>query len=149
MTEKREIEINGIKFEVETRKMRKIESYKVGDPVKILIKKYNDEWETYTGIIVDFIAFQNLPTIVIAYIELGYNSNDIHFIDVNEKNENVEIAPLPKHETRIRKADFLLKLNKSIEEKKEKIKALEYIKDIFLDHLDKYYKDIEEDKCKE
>lgn len=53
---KRIIEINGIKLEVDLRSARRIDEFKVGDTVKVLDRR-NDKNEMRTGVITDFANF--------------------------------------------------------------------------------------------
>ena len=41
---KRIVEIDGVKIEVDLRKAKRVDSFQVGDNVKILEKKYNDDY---------------------------------------------------------------------------------------------------------
>ena len=66
------IEINGVKLEVDLRTCRRIDTFKVGDNVKILKKQYN-EYRVYSGVIVDFVNFKERPAIVVAYFDHDYN----------------------------------------------------------------------------
>ena len=86
MEERTVVEINGVKMEVDLRTARTIDTYKVGDRVKVLVKKYSDTYETHHGVIVAFDNFENLPTITVCYITTGYNG-DLSFSYINEKNK--------------------------------------------------------------
>jgi hypothetical protein len=44
------VEVDGIKLEIDERTARTIESYKVGDPVKVLVKSYGDSYNIYPGV---------------------------------------------------------------------------------------------------
>ena len=81
-TGKRVVEINGVKMEVDLRSAttQEVNTYKVGDQVKVLIKDYSS-WKDYPGTIVGFDNFKQRPTIIIAYLE-RYNS-DIRFAYFN------------------------------------------------------------------
>ena len=82
------IEINGVKMDVDMRhaKVRKTESLKVGDRVKLLQKKYGNSYEVNAGVVIGFDAFNKLPTIIIACLGGGYNSTAISFLYFNEKS---------------------------------------------------------------
>ena len=43
------VEINGIKMDVDERTATAITEYKVGQTVKVLKKKYSDQYEVYPG----------------------------------------------------------------------------------------------------
>jgi len=119
--EKQIVEINGIKLEIDMRHARKIENYKVGDCVKVLIKKYSDTYETYPGVIIDFDDFQNLPTITVCYVELGYSTAEIKFIAINSKSKEYEIVHLPDHEKHIDKQRAIDLLDMQVLKKEEEL----------------------------
>jgi hypothetical protein len=53
MNETRIVEINGVKLELDMRqaKLQSIDTFKVGDSVKVLIKEYGDSYKTHAGVI--------------------------------------------------------------------------------------------------
>lgn len=67
---KRVIEINGVKLEVDMRYAKRVDELRVGSKVKVLNKEYSS-YKVYPGVIVGFEEFDNLPTIVVAYLECG------------------------------------------------------------------------------
>lgn len=98
---KRIIEINGIKVEVDLRTAKRVESFKVGDPVKFLRKEYNDTFKSCPGVIVGFDEFQNRPTIIVAYIDASYSKTDLQFAYINKDSKDQEIAPMQEFEKNI------------------------------------------------
>ena len=98
----RQIEINGIKMEVDLRTCKQISTYKVGDNVKILKKNY-DKYEVYSGVIVDFVNFKERPAIVIAYFVQDYSGVSIKFETITQNTTDVEFAPCLPHELKINK----------------------------------------------
>lgn len=91
----RTIEIEGQKFEVDTRNIKKIDQFRVGDRVKLLQKDYSG-YKSCPGVIVGIDAFQNLPTVVIAYVtgHGGYSDVKIEFCYLNCQSKDVEICPM-------------------------------------------------------
>lgn len=83
--EKRIIEINGIKMEIDLRTAtsRTVDTFCIGDKVKILLKEYGDSFRSYAGAIVGFDAFQQRPTIIVAYLAGGYSAAEIKFAYIN------------------------------------------------------------------
>lgn len=51
METKRIIEINGVKLEIDTREAVSIDTVKVGDPVKVLIKDYSS-YKSFPGVVI-------------------------------------------------------------------------------------------------
>ena len=86
------IEVNGVKLEVDMRYAKKVEQYRVGDKVKVLIKKYSDTSTSHIGVIVGFDNFEQRPTIIVAYIESDYSGTKLNFVHINKDTKDVEIA---------------------------------------------------------
>ena len=93
MSDNKIIEVGGVKLEVDLRTAKTIECYKVGDAVRVLVKKYQDTYESYSEVIIGFDAFKARPTIVVAYIEASYNTADVKIANINSGSEDIEIAP--------------------------------------------------------
>ena len=70
MEEKRIIDINGMKMEVDLRTAKRIDTFKVGDNVKVLATEYNGTHSIKPGVITDFAMFKDLPTIVVAVLKV-------------------------------------------------------------------------------
>lgn len=138
MDEKRIVEIDGVKIEVDLRTAKKVDTYKVGDNVKLLCKEYSD-YKVKPGIIVDFAEFQELPTIVIAVFNEGSWSSapSIEFVYYNEKTaDKTEIVPATEDELRLTKDGVIEKFEREIQKKKNEYtdlqNQLEYFKKHFL-----------------
>ncbi len=138
---KRIVEIQGVKLEVDLTTAKVIENYKVGDNVRLLVKSYGDEYKVYPGVIIGFDDFQNLPTITVCYLEMNYTSADVKFAYINEKSKNeVELAPAyDVDDLRFKKSEVMAKLNDEITKKLEEIKDVERKRDYFTSHFDKYF----------
>lgn len=138
MEDKRIVEIDGVKIEVDLRTARRVDSFKVGDNVKILDKEYS-EYRVKPGIIVDFAEFQELPTIVIAVFEEGSwgCSPSIKFIHYNAHCKDIlEIVPTSEDEIKISKDGVIEKFEREIQKKKNEytdlVNQLDYFKKHFL-----------------
>jgi len=126
---KRIVEIAGVKVEYDLRTAKQVDTYKVGDPVKLLVKNYDGHKVKY-GVIVDFANFVELPSIVVAYLD-GWDNDDIKFEHVNAESKDIQIAPCTEDEISIDKDQIERKIDKKIEEKKSEIRELEESKRIF------------------
>lgn len=138
MTEKQIIEINGIKMEVDLRYAKVIDNYKVGDHVKVLIKRYSDSYSTFSGIIVEFNQFQMLPTIVVCYADIDYSKAEIKFISINSQTKDCEIvhmSEVEKMEGRGRAVDML---NASVVKAQAELAELERKRDYFIENFDRH-----------
>lgn len=132
------IEINGIKLDVDLRGARKIESYKVGDHIKILVRGYED-FKSYLGTIIGFDQFEKTPTIVIAYLKTSYGEASIEFVYYNSKKKDVEICPLNDWDVPVSRQQVIDRFDSSIEKKKSELQELEQKKNIFLKLFGKYF----------
>lgn len=134
---KRIVEIDGVKVEVDFRTAKSVDTYKVGDNVKILEKEYSD-YKVKPGIIVDFAEFQELPTIVIAIFDEGSWSStpSINFIYYNEKTaDKTEIVPASEDEIRLTKDGVIEKFEREIQKKKNEYMDLQNQLDYFKNHF--------------
>lgn len=138
MEDKRIVEIDGVKVEVDLRTAKRVDSFKVGDNVKILDKDYNG-YKVKPGIIVDFAEFKELPTIVIAVFEEGSwsSSPSISFIHFNAAmGEKIELVPASEDEIKLSKDGVIEKFEREIQKKKNEYidlqNQLEYFKKHFL-----------------
>jgi len=138
MEERTVVEINGVKMEVDLRTARTIDTYKVGDRVKVLVKKYSDNYETHHGVIVAFDNFENLPTITVCYITTGY-SGDLSFAYINSKSKDIELVAC-NDDVLIEKGEVLARLQKQIDLKKAEIEDIERKMRYFEDRFGTWFK---------
>ena len=137
----RQIEIDGIKVEVDLRTAKKVDVYKIGDNVKVLRKTYNNEHAVYSGVIVDFVAFKELPAIVVAYFEQDYSGVNIKFETITKESQGIEIAPCLPHEMRINKARVIDKFNIAIASKQREVDELVQKRDYFVENFSKFFEE--------
>ena len=141
---KRIIEIDGVKVEIDLRTAKRVESFKVGDNIKILDKEY-DTYKVKPGIIVDFAEFQELPTIVIAVFDEGSWSStpNISFIYYNKNTSNkVEIVSCSEDEIKVSKEGVIERFEREIQKKKNEYEDLKNKLEYFKTHFLKVYKEI-------
>lgn len=139
---KKIIEINGVKIEVDLRTAKRIDEFKVGDSVKVLQKNGSD-YNVSAGVIIDFVMFKELPTIQIAIFKSDYWGQTISFINFNSQTKDVEIAAVSEHELVLEKDRVIDKINREIEKKQSEIDELQTKKDYFVKHFKKYFKEYE------
>lgn len=138
---KRVVEVNGVKIEVDLRTAKRVDQFKVGDSVKVLIKEYSN-YRSYVGCIVGFDEFKNLPTISVAYVVYDYASTAVKFVGINAETKDYEIAPLQDHE---KSFDFNRALNAfdtDINKKKREVEDAETRKEFFIKNYDLYFSQI-------
>lgn len=143
----REMEINGVKFEVDMRTLKRIDTFKVGDNVKILDKEYGSD-KIKNGVIVEFLNFKDNPTIQVAcFNDNPYSSKDIiEFININKNTKDYEIIPSSEHELSLTKTRFMDLMNSEIERVTEKLNDLVRKKEWFIKNYEKHFKTDENDK---
>lgn len=140
MSEFTTIEINGVKLEVDLRTARRIDAFKVGDRVKVLIKEYS-EHKPYHGVIIGFDAFKEMPTITVAYLKKDYNGSQICFTYINKNSKDVELIADVNDKTELmyNRSDVIRQLDSAIEEANLKVKDLMNKKDLFLKTYSKHF----------
>lgn len=146
--EKQIIEINGVKMEVDLRYAKRIDHLTVGSRVKCLLKSgySGSEFKVVPGVIVGFEPFQNLPSIVIAYLDVDYSSVGIKFKSYNAQCSDFEIvADLDNNALEVNKADILGKMDREIEKKKLELEEIIQKRDYFLANFGVYFTDIEKE----
>jgi hypothetical protein len=138
----REIEINGIKVEVDLRTVRQITTYKIGDNVKLLMKSGGD-YSVYPGVIVDFVNFKDFPALVVAYFKRDYFGTDIRFVTITKDTEDIDLAPCLPHELSLNKERVVDKFNVEIADAQRKVDELTQKRDYFIDNFAKFFDDKE------
>lgn len=141
MEDKTVIEINGIKLEVDLRTARRIDELRVGDRVKILQKKYGDE---YAGTIVGFEPFQARPTIIIAYLEISYNTAEIKFVHFNAATKDIEVVKaIDNDHLDMDRGNILQMFDRQVAAKQKEIDDLNLRREYFVKQFRAYWENIE------
>ena len=141
--EKTIIEVGGVKLEVDMRYARRVDTLRVGDRVKCLVKKYGNTHETYPGVVVGFEPFPSLPSIVFAYLDTSsYNGDTLKVKTFNQKTEDFEIVPdVDRNSLEVDKGRVLTMLDRDIEKKREELNQSELRRQYFLDNFGSYFED--------
>lgn len=136
MEDKRIIEINGVKLEVDMRFARRIDEFKVGDTVKVLDKR-NDKNELRTGVITDFANFKELPTIMVAIYKAGsyWDRPSIEFIPFNAETEDIEIVGVSAEEIIVSRETIVQKFDDEIAKKRDELNDLIIKRDTFVKYF--------------
>jgi hypothetical protein len=138
------IEINGVKMEVDLRHATVVhENIRVGTKVKMLMKQEtygSKDVKVFPGVVVGFEPFQDLPTIIVCYLECDYSGATLKFAYLNKaSSEKYEIVISQDEELPIQKADVLAKIEREIAKKRDEIGDLELKRDYFLRHFNRYF----------
>lgn len=133
---KRIIEINGIKLEVDLRSARRIDEFKVGDTVKVLDRR-NDKNEMKAGVITDFANFKELPTIIVAVYKAGdyWSKPTIEFINFNSDTKDIEIVGVSSEEIIVSRETIVQKFDDEIAKKRDELNDLIVKRDTFVKYF--------------
>lgn len=137
---KRIIEINGVKLEVDLRHAKRLDTFRVGDRVKLLKKNY-DSYTVHTGIIASFDEFVQRPSIVVAYISDGYSDAGLKFATINKDSKDYEICPAYEADVEFSKADILSQMDMAIEKARASMRDLEEKRRYFLANFGRFFSD--------
>lgn len=142
------IEIKGVKLEVDLRTAKRVEHLQVGSRVKCLVKGYGNDYKVHPGVIVGFEPFNNLPSIVVAYLDIDYSSTKITFKSYNGKTDDFEIvADLDNNAIEVNKSDVLLRFNREMELKRRELEDLERKQAFFLRNFGVYFAEYAKDEA--
>lgn len=134
------VEIQGMKLQIAQDGFKKVEHYKVGDSVKVLIKEYSG-YKACPGVILGFDNFPSLPTMNVAYLKNDYSSHELKIISFNEETKEVQIAPLQDYDLAFEKADVLEQLDRDIAKKEEEFKSAKSKREIFLKRFGQFFQE--------
>ena len=132
MSEKKIIEVNGVKLEVDMRYAKRIDEFRVGDTVKVLDNR-SERNELKTGVITDFANFKELPTIMVAVYKQGsyWESPTIEFIPYNSETEGIEIVGVSAEEVIVSRETVVQKFDDQIAKKRDELNDLIIKRDTF------------------
>jgi hypothetical protein len=142
--DKRIVEIDGVKLEVDLRTAKVIDHYKIGDPVRVLhsANDYNSAIIN-PGVIIGFCEFDSNPAIEILELKNEYSNVNFNLVTIisGQKN-NVQIAPYDKYEGLISQTDVVTRFDRKIQEKELELADLKLKKKYFIDDFSKAFKQI-------
>lgn len=127
------VEVNGIKYEVDLRGAKKIQQFKVGDRVKVLIKGYGTDYTVHAGVIVGIDAFKALPTVVVAYMPTNaWTDPSVQFAYLNAQTKDTEIVPMAGDEIIPTRDTILSMFGRALDRKRVEIAEIEAKREYFL-----------------
>ena len=123
--DKRIVEINGVKLEVDMRSARRIDEFKVGDSVKVLDQR-DGKCDMRSGVITDFANFKELPTIMVAVYKAGsyWEKATIEFIPFNAMTRDIEIVGVSAEEIIVSRDTVVQKFDDEIARKRDELNDL-------------------------
>lgn len=133
---KRIIEINGVKLEVDLRSARRIDEFRVGDSVKVLDNRSGKN-EMKAGVITDFANFKELPTMIVAVYKAGdyWSKPSIEFITFNSETEGIEIVGVSAEEIIVSRETVVQKFDDEIAKKRDELNDLIIKRDTFVKYF--------------
>lgn len=133
---KRIIEINGVKLEVDLRSARRIDEFRVGDSVKVLDNR-GEKNEMKAGVITDFANFKELPTLIVAVYRAGdyWSRPSIEFITFNSETEGIEIVGVSAEEIIVSRETVVQKFDDEIAKKRDELNDLIIKRDTFVKYF--------------
>ena len=133
---KRIIEINGAKLEVDLRSARRIDEFRVGDSVKVLDNRGGKN-EMKAGVITDFANFKELPTLIVAVYRAGdyWSKPSIEFITFNSETEGIEIVGVSAEEIIVSRETVVQKFDDEIAKKRDELNDLIIKRDTFVKYF--------------
>lgn len=133
---KRIIEVNGVKLEVDLTSAKRIDEFRVGDTVKVLDNR-NDKNEVRTGVITDFANFKDLPTIIVAIYKAGdyWSKPTIEFFPYNSNTEGIEIVGVSAEEIIVSRETIVQKFDDEIAKKRDELNDLIIKRDTFVKYF--------------
>ena len=133
---KRIIEVNGVKLEVDLTSAKRIDEFRVGDTVKVLDNR-NDKNEVRTGVITDFANFKDLPTIIVAIYKAGdyWSKPTIEFFPYNSNTEGIEIVSVSAEEIIVSRETIVQKFDDEIAKKRDELNDLIIKRDTFVKYF--------------
>lgn len=133
------IEINGVKFEVDMRHATRIDTLRVGDRVKVLVKQY-DGYKVHPGTVIGFENFKNLPTVIVAYLVSGYASAGVTFLYFNSQTKETEIVKaIDDDSLDVNKGEVLRLMDAEVEKKRAEVTDLLAKRAFFVANFKAYF----------
>lgn len=127
---RRTVEINGIKLDVDLRTAVRVETLRIGDRVRVLVKGYSG-FNVHPGVVVAFEPFQKLPTIQVAYI----SGSSLEIKAINEETKDFELVPALDDTLMLEREHVVEMMNREITRKEveldESRRKLDYFQRMF------------------
>lgn len=133
-----EVEINGVKMQVDMRYARRIEHLRVGSLVKVLVKEYSGH-AVHPGVVVGFEPFQNLPTIVVAYVIINFSSSELKILHYNAQSKDCEIVAAVDDDLSVNKAQVLSWFDREQTKLERQMQELDEKRQYFLARFGRYW----------
>jgi len=129
---KKIIEINGVKLEVDLRHATQVyENITIGSRVKILDKEYSEP-KVHHGVVVAFDNFKDRPTITVLAVKMTYGGAELQFYYIHEGSKT-EMVPATDWLPDVDKARVIDRMDREVIKKQQEIEDIEAKKKFFLE----------------
>jgi hypothetical protein len=136
---KRIVEIDGVKLEVDLRTAKKIDHYKIGDPVRVLVPDSSYE-RVKAGVIVGFCEFEKNPQIEILVLSEEYNGVNFKIVTYpSSGNKPIEICPFDRYQGLFSQTDIVTRFDREIQKKELELADLKLKKEYFINDFAKAF----------
>lgn len=134
------IEIAGNKLEIDLRTAKKIDTFKIGDPVKVLKKDDTYGNKIYVGVIVGFANFNSFPCIEVMVLEDSYSGTSFRFITITtEEKCQYEMLHYNQYEGMFTRNNVVQSFDREIEKKELEIAEIKRKKKYFVDEFSRAF----------
>ena len=135
------VEINGVKLEVDLRHAKRVDTLRVGDRVKLLEKTYGNNVAVHPGVIAGFEPFPSAPTIIVAYLEIGYKSAELKFayLRTTDTESKFELVPSIDNDLPVDKADVTENFDREIRRLEQEMDDIKRRKAYFLNNFQQFF----------
>ena len=129
------VEINGIKMAIDERTatIQRVDTFKVGDPVKVLVKDYSSYTAKF-GVIIGFDNFKNRPTITVAYVDYS----ELKYLSIYQGSEH-ELLAVESHDLVMEKTWILDRMKDRITRKEQELSEEKSKYENFIAMFGKYF----------
>lgn len=130
------VTINGIKMAIDERTatISKVDTFKIGDPVKLLYQRYSDNYEAKYGVLIGFDNFTSKPMITVAFID----GADLKYCYIHEGTKH-EIAAVESHDLVMEKTWIIDRMKDRILTKERELAEEKSKMNNFINMFGKYF----------
>lgn len=130
------VRIGNIEMDVAVTSMRSIQTFKVGDPVKLLKKagSYSSQ-ETMAGVIVSFDNYESAPAIVVLAMTSSYNDVNFQFVTITEMGKEYDMIHYSGYEQLFTRDNVMRIFDRKVAEMELKINEMKAKRAYFDQHF--------------
>jgi hypothetical protein len=140
---KRIVEIDGVKLEVDLRTAKVVDRYRIGDPVRVLHPGTGYGTGVKPGVIIGFCVFDKNPAIEILELDADYSGATFKLITIVSGQDNpVQIAPYDRYSGLFSQTDIVTRFDREIQKKELELADLKLKKKYFISDFMKAFQQI-------